>query len=150
MARQKQVKPIEYPGRMLKVLVKEYDVPQNVSIRCNGMSLITLAVKAGIVGDYEAQERISNTAVRSHYGNFVSEIEATLRHIGKEGCVEKRGSAADTYILPTVEGLRHGSWLLRPRYRKAFDAVKGDVRTVIVALITAAIVATITTLIMGV
>ena len=140
-------KPSEYPERMLKALVKEYDVPGNVSIRRDGMPLTILAVRAGIVEDYETRERISNTVVRLVYGDFPSEIEAALRLIEEAGWVTKLGSASDPSIRPTVEGLRHGRWLLRPRYRKAFDAVKGDVRTVIVALVTATIVTIATTLI---
>ena len=81
MARQKQVKPSEYPERMLKVLVKEYDVLGNEYIRRDGMSLTPLSLKVGIVEDYETQERISDTKVRSVYGDFISEIEATLRHM---------------------------------------------------------------------
>ena len=84
MARQKQVKPSEYPERMLKVLDKEYDVLGNECIRRDGMSLTPLTLKLGIVEDYETQERISDTKVRSVYGNFISEIEATLLHMEKE------------------------------------------------------------------
>jgi hypothetical protein len=132
----KEIKPSEYPERMLKALVKEYDMPENASIRANGMALAILAAEAGIVKDYETQERISNTEVRYSYDNFFPEIVATLGLMERAGWVEKRGSAADLCILPTVEGLCHGRFLNRSWcYREIWHPIKSDVRTVFIAII---------------
>ena len=127
-------KPSEYPERMLKVLVKEYDVPENVSIRRNGMALTTLAVRVGIVEDYENQERTSDTAVRSTYGDFVSEIMASLRVMEGREWVEKLGPPNDVYVRLTDEGYHHGKWLLRHWYLKALDPVR-VIRAIYVATV---------------
>ena len=42
-------------------------------------------------------------------------------------------------LRPTKEGLDRVDWLMRPWYRKMFDLYKGDVRTIIVSVITAVI-----------
>ncbi|TET75880.1 MAG: hypothetical protein E3J42_02555 [Dehalococcoidia bacterium] len=47
-----------------------------------------------------------------------------------------------------IGGIDHGKWLMRAWYRKAFDAVKGDIRTVVVAIITAIIITVVTILIL--
>jgi len=148
MAKKKRIKPSKYPERILKALVKEYYESGNESIRRDGMALSILAVRAGIVEDHKTQVQVSNTKVCSSYGDFVSETDAALREMEELGWVKKQGSAGDLYILPTAEGLRHGRWLLLSWYSKAFDAVKAEFRTIIVAVITAAIVSVVTTLIM--
>ncbi len=135
MGKKKQIKPSEYPERMLKTLVKEYDVPENVDIRYNGMELSILAADAGIVSDYKTEERVSNNHVRYTYDDFFPEIMATIGIMEKAGWVEKQGSASDLRILPTVEGLRHARWLLQPYHVKAWLAIRSDLRTVFIAIV---------------
>ena len=135
MGKEKQIKPSEYPDRMLKELVKSYDTPENVSVRRNGLALTELAVSAGIVKDYEIKEKISNTEVCYEYGDFFSEIMATIDIMEKAGWVEKRGSASDLHILPTLEGLLHARWLLQPYHVKAWLAIRSDLRTVFIAIV---------------
>jgi len=49
-------------------------------------------------------------------------------------------------LFPTIpNGIDHAHWLMRPWYRKALDALKGDVRTIVVSVITAVIVTFLTT-----
>lgn len=142
------MKPSEHPEQMLKVLVREYNAPRNVSIRHNGIAFTTLAVQTGIAKDYIRKQHISNTEIRYTVGDFPSEMSAALRLLEKEGLVEKRGAGSDTHILPTVEGLCHGRWLLRPWYQKIWDTIKNDVRNIIVTFIVAILVSISTYLIM--
>ena len=86
-------------------MVKEYDVPGNVSIRRDGMHLTILAVRAGIVEDYETRERISNTVVRLVYGDFPSEIEAALQLMEEAGWVKKLARL----VIPLSDQLSKGS-----------------------------------------
>ena len=134
MAKKKRIKPSEYLERMLKALVKEYDVPGNESIRRNGMPVTTLAIKAGIVEHYENQQLTSNTPGPTIYGDFPSETEANLRIMEERGWVEKLGPPNDVYVRPTDEGLHHGKWLLRPWYLKALDPVRA-IRAIYVATV---------------
>ena len=128
----KKPKPSEYPERVLKALVKEYD--SNLEIRSNGMAEDSLAGKAGVVDDY-TEEIIPNK--KWTYGPFQLEMHAAIRVLEDAKYVTAEWSGSDTLIKPTYEGLDHARWLMRPWYRKISDYFKGDIRTIVIAVVIA-------------
>ncbi len=144
MIRQKKPKPSEYPDRMLVVLVREYN--ENLSVRDEGMPETLIAVRAGIVEDY--REQVGDD--RWRYGNFLAEQKEALRILEKEGYVETVGSEYRVVrlIKPTYKGIERANYLMRPWYRKVCDFIKGDIRIVVITIVTAIIITLLTTLIL--
>lgn len=104
--------------RMLKALVRAFDRPTDVSAYL-GLTPIDLAVRAG----FDASKV-----------SFV-DAETTLSELRRRGYVENVG--VEKNVGPTPAGLDYARWLLRPRWQKLLTYFQGDLRAVVVALITA-------------
>ena len=128
----KKPKPNEYPERILKALVREYD--RDVKVRSYGITEATLAVKAGVFDDY-TEEIIPNK--KWTHGPFELEMHATIRVLEDAKYVTVEDSGADRLIKPTYEGLVHARWLMRPWIQEVWDYHKGDIRTTVFAVIAA-------------
>ena len=157
------MKPGQYPEQMLKTLVREYEISGDAGVRAWGMEGQKLAVKAGIfsakiieralkgyrydfqVGDYSYS--LSNPDIQS-----LIEINAAARHMQAKGWITllsaEEGVVEDGVygrLKATPEGIDYGHQIMRPWYRKAWDFFKSDVRTIVVAIITAIIITLLTT-----
>lgn len=132
-------KPSEYPERVLKALVREYN--SEVNVRSNGITEPTLAVKSGVFEDY-TEEIIPNK--KWTHGPFQLEMRAAIRVLEDAKYITVEGSGVDRLIKPTHKGLVHARWLMRPWHHKIWDYLKGDVRTIAVAAITALLTAVLT------
>ena len=153
-------KPSEYPERMLKALVKVRDCCPAMGVD-DPTILPTkwhLARNAGIVSARELelaekyavsrnscfmpQELTVEQEVRRLVG-VAGDLDAAMHEMKERGWI----LTWEDHAWPTKDGLDHGRLLMRTWYRKAFDAVKSDIRTIVVAVITAVIVTIATTLI---
>ena len=130
----KKPNPSEYPNLVLKALLREYD--SNLEVRNKGLSETILVVKAGIVKDYE--EDIGNN--KRTYGDFVSEMKEVLRVLEDQQYITLSPYLVDRFVKPTAKGIAHARWLMRPGYQKAWDYLKGDIRTTVIAVITALLI----------
>jgi hypothetical protein len=146
---------------MLKAIVREYeDDPGRWRLVFEtGESIdgFDIAEWAGFIGKGHAEDnrylyhgtspkktfpKVSNVSLMD-IPVFIAEMKArewVTQYQSEEGY--------HTVIEPTPKGIDEGRRLLRPRYIKMWDFMKGDVRTVIVAGITAVVVAVVTALVM--
>jgi hypothetical protein len=129
MMSKKKIKPSEYPDVILKSLVKAYDDMNNNKARSEGFSFIEILDLAGMIQEYST----GDIDTKEIY-NYLHELQANS-YIYESGYADR----SPLYKL-TREGIRYAYWLMRPWYRKAFDFMKGDVRTIVVSVITALII----------
>ncbi len=131
--------------KMLVALVKEYD--QNAFILSEpgfGLDGWDLAAKVGITPAEKVEEY--RQAFLSGCPGDIPEMASLMK---RRGWVEFSDLGVygkySPVLFPKVEGIDHAHWLMRPWYRKALDALKGDIRTIVVAVITAIIITLLTT-----
>jgi len=131
--------------RMLIALVKEYDWnPAMLSEPGFGLDGFDLAGKAGIISAKKVEEYR-----KAFFSGYPSGIPVMTTLMEERDWVEF--SDLGTYgehskaLFPTVEGIDRAHWLMHPWYHKALDALKGDVRTIVVAVITAIVITLLTT-----
>jgi hypothetical protein len=129
MMNRKKAKPSEYPDVILKSLVKAYDDMNNNKARAEGFSFTEILGLAGMRQEYTTGDIDTK------------EIYNYLHDLRTSGYIYESGYAdsSQSYKL-TREGICYAYWLMRPWYRKAFDFMKGDVRTIVISVITALII----------
>ena len=160
------MKPRQYPEQMLKTLVGEYESSGGADVRAWGMEGRKLVVEAGIfsaevmeralkgykydelVGDYVYT--VSNPDTR-----FAKELNAAARYMKDKGWISilsaEEGRVEDgvySRLKPIPKGIDYAHQIMRPWYRKAWDFFKSDIRTIVVAIITAIIITILTTLVL--
>jgi hypothetical protein len=129
MTNKKKIKPSEYPDIILKSLVEAYDDMSNTKARTEGFNFLDILNHTGMTNEYAA----GDIDTKEIY-NYLHELQANS-YIYESGYADR----SPLYKL-TREGIRYAYWLMRPWYRKAFDFMKGDVRTIVVSVITALII----------
>jgi hypothetical protein len=156
------MKPGQYPEQMLKTLVKEYESSGDAGVRAWGMEGRKLVVKAGIFSADVIESALKGYQYEFDIGEYVyisnvdtrplKEINAAAEYMQTKGWITlsstEEGMAADGVygnLKPTPEGIDHAHQIMRPWYRKAWDFFKNDVRTIVVAIITAIIITLLTT-----
>lgn len=159
------MKPGQYPEQMLKTLVKEYEGSEDAKVRAWGMEGQKLAIKAGI---FSAE--VIESALKGYHYEFdvadysysssvdtrpLMEINAAVRNMKVRGWITllstEEGVAEDGVygsLKPTPEGMAYAHQIMRPWYHKAWDFFKSDIRTIVVAIITAIIITLLTTLVL--
>jgi len=130
---------------MLAALVKEYEQhPWRLSEPGYGLDAWDLAAKARIIPDGKVEEY--RQAFLSGSPEDITEMASLIERRGWAKSSDLGAYARHSRALwPTPEGIDHAHWLMRPWHRKALDALKGDMRTVVVAVITAIIITLLTT-----
>lgn len=161
------MKPREYPERMLKGLVKDYELSADADVRAWGMEGRELAVEAGIfsaevvkralVGyKYEPEMDDYVYTVGNSDTRFVKEINAAAAYMKEKGWITVlpagEGMAEDgvySRLKPTSKGIDYAHQIMRPWYRKAWGLLKKDVRTIVVAIVTTIIITVLTNWVLG-
>lgn len=129
----RKIEPIKYAERMLVALAEESrkSLGYLAEPGC-GLDEWDLGAKAGIISKESAERH----RVEFHSG-FIHDLPYIAGLMIEEGWVEsfKPDKASLRTLFPTAKGLRHAEWLMRPRYQKAWDYLKGDIRTYVFAVI---------------
>ena len=145
MRKVKDISTSKCAERMLIALVKKYDQdPWTLSEPGFGLDGWDLAGKAGIISAKKIEEY--RRQALSGYPSDIPEMTSLMKQRGwiefsDLGAYGKYSKA----LFPTVEGIDHAHQLIRPWYRKALDVLKGDIRTIVVAVITAIVITLLTT-----
>ena len=136
--KRKTLKPSEYPDQILKALLNAYDDPDNAKAREEGIGFLEILQLAGMTKEYAA------------YDISTQEIYEYLRQLSASGYIYESSRAnGQPLYKPTPKGLDYGRFLNRSWfYRKCVHPIKGDIRTVVFALITAIIVTIVITVIL--
>jgi len=130
-----KIKPIECAERMLVALAEESRKSLGYLAEPGfGLDEWDLAAKAGIISKESAAKRRME-----FYSGYIDDLPYIAGLMTKEGWVEsfKPDKASPRTLFPTAKGLKHAEWLMRPRYQKAWDYLKGDIRACVFAVITA-------------
>jgi hypothetical protein len=133
--KEKEITPLRYAERMLIVLAKES--PDKLAWMAEpdaGFDEWDLAAKAGII----SQESV-NDRRKQFYSGGLDDLPYIASLMIEEEWVESLRPDRVSFrtLCPTAKGLRHAEWLARPRYQKAWDYLKGDIRASVFAVITA-------------
>jgi hypothetical protein len=108
----KEPNPSQYPDRVLKALVREYD--SNLNVRSKGIPESMLAIKAGIVDDYQKQLAPNKWA----YGDFVSEMTEAVRILLERGDITVVGCEGSVRLIkPTLKAIDSFHWQARWYYK---------------------------------
>lgn len=157
------MKPSQYPEQMLKTLVREYEISGDAELRAWGIEGRKLAVKAGIFSDEVIKRGLKGYWYNDEVGDYsyslsnvdtrsLIEISAAVRYMQAKGWITLSSAGngvAENSIYGrlnlTPDGIDYAHQIMRPWYRKAWDFFKSDVRTIVVAIITAIIITLLTT-----
>lgn len=159
------MKPGQYPEQMLKTLVKEYESSGDAEVRAWGIEGRKLAVKAGIFSAKVVESALKGYRYEFDIGDYsysssvdtrsLMEINAAVRYMQAKGWVtllpREEGVVEDGVygsLKPTPSGIDYAHQIMCPWYRKAWDFFKSDIRTIVVAIITAIIITLLTTLVL--
>ena len=155
--------PGQYPEKMLKTLVREYEISGDAKVRAWGMEGHKLAVKAGIFSAEVIERALKGYKYYYDVGDYsysgdnpdtpsLMEINAAARHMQDKGWITvssaEEGVIEDgvySRLKPTPEGIDYAHQIMRPWHRKAWDFFRSDIRTIVVAIITAIIITLLTT-----
>jgi hypothetical protein len=161
------MKPVQYPEQMLKTLVKEYEISGAAEVRAWGIEGRELAVKAGIFSAEVIESALKGYRYELEFSDYVyslsvntqplMEINAAVRYMKTKGWItllsrEEPAVEEGVYssLKPTPEGIDYAHKIMRTWYRQAWDFFRSDVRTIVVAVITAIIITLLTTLVLRV
>jgi hypothetical protein len=134
------MRPMEWAARMLKVLICEYeDNPARFSDPGQAIDIWELAVKAGIISG----EKVSMQDFYSGHP-FRDAIDTVIAEMKRREWISTDSTFAQTWVFLLPAGIDEGRRIIRPWYRKVWDFFKGDVRTIIIAVITALIITLLT------
>ncbi len=156
------MKPGQYPEQMLKMLVKEYESSEDAKVRAWGIEGRKLAVKAGIFSAEVIENALKGYRYEFDVADYsysssvdtqpLMEINAAVRHMKVRGWITilptEEGVAEDGVygsLKPTPKGVDYAHQIMRPWYRRVWDFLKSDIRTIVVAIITAIIITILTT-----
>ena len=155
------MEPGQYPERMLKTLVKEYESSEDAGVRAWGIEGRKLAVKTGIFSAEVIESALKGYRYDFAIGDYsyslsvdtqpLMEINGAVRYMQAKGWITllppEDGVEDGVYSIlqPTPEGIDYAHQIMRCWYRKAWDFFKSDVRTIVVAVITAIIITLLTT-----
>ena len=160
------MKPRQYPEQMLKTLVRKYEISADAEVRAWGMKGRELAVEAGIFSA-EAMERCLKGyeydyivcdyaySVNNPDVELAKEINGAAEYMKDKGWISISSAGENmgeegvySWLKPTPTGIDYAHELMRPWYRKVWDLLKGDIRTIVVAIITATIVTLLANLVL--
>lgn len=130
----------DWATRMLKAIIHEYDCnPARFSDPGLALDIWELAVKANIFKD-------KDVSMQNFYSGhpFRDAIDTVVDEMKEREWVNTSGTAGQTWIWPLPKGIDEGRRLMRTRYQKVWDFFKGDIRTIIVTIITALIITILT------
>jgi len=135
VGKSKKIKPIEYAERMLIAFAKE----SNQSL-CRlaepGFELDEwdLAAKADIIPKEAVEKRRL-----AFYSGAIDDLHFIANLMIEKGWVKSKkfDESSPRVLFPTSEGMGHAQWLMRPWHRRMWDYLKGDVRTIIVSVVSA-------------
>lgn len=134
------MRPIEWATRMLRVLIREYENnPARFSDPGQAIDIWELAVKAGIISD----KKVGKQDFYSGHP-FRDAIDAVIGEMKRREWIGIGGTFGETWVFPLPAGIDEGRRIIRPWYRKAWDFFKGDVRTIVIAVITALVITLLT------
>jgi hypothetical protein len=146
----KKMKPSEYPELMLKALVSKWDKhPGELSEPSLGFDIWGLAVEAGMISrndiDTFREHWLGGDSTFEMHGVVVGDIFAAVDVMRQRGWIQTIKTEFDgkpVYAYkPTIAGSEHGLFLNRSYfYRKCWYPLKGDVRAIVVSVITSLII----------
>ncbi len=136
----------------MKALCEEHFGPEGLRARVVGVNEKELVIKAGIL-----PEEVVREDFWAYYNEHQSEIRRALEELEAREWVThsvdtKYGDGIvmlwDGIRLKPPKGIDYCERLMRPWYRKALDAIKGDLRTIVVAIIISVVITVVTNLIL--
>jgi len=126
--------------QMLKAIVRVYDSdPLRFSDPGSALDVWELCIKAGIYAE-------KDVSLQTFYGSpWRDAVGAVIDEMKGREWVDTNAAFGQIWIWPLPEGIDEGRRLMRPWYQKAWDFFKGDIRTIVITVITALIITVLTT-----
>ncbi len=133
----------EWTLQLLKAIVREYDSnPLRFSDPGLALDIWELCVKAGIFTE-------KDVSLQTFYGSpWRDAIDSIIAEMRGRKWVDTNDASGQSWIWPLHEGIDEGRRLMRPWHHKAWDFIKGDIRTIVITVITALIITVLTTLLL--
>ncbi len=129
---------------MLITLVQLWEAEDGGKIRVEGISGTQLAFASGILSSYKSKREDYSRGEKEEISVAAEQLENRLFMTTHGMTFEPEHSG----IKPTSLVIDHAHWLMHPWYVKMWHFFKGDVRTALIAVITAVVITIVTTLVL--
>ncbi|MDO8751119.1 MAG: hypothetical protein Q7K03_08255 [Dehalococcoidia bacterium] len=146
----------KWPELFLVALVKQYEkAPGVMSAPGFGETPLDLAVEAGIMSNAVFKSEEYKTYLQGYeWATFqevtIADVLEATRMMAMRGWAESQRDKVqnESIWLPTLAGIDYARRIMRPWWLKLLDGIKGDLRSILVSVITAIAATVLTTLLL--
>lgn len=144
--KQSEPRPGEFPEYLLKELYRNY---HDTGFHCMDFAILSRPLRHDLTVIREIESDKPEVHVLRVWERYdLGSLNAAVRLMEGRGWVTCQKEPGIFNVCLTPQGIDRARWLLRSRRVQMWDFMKGDVRAIIVAAITAIVVTVVTTLVM--